>query len=329
MNPPTVKRRRFVFGGILAPQVFRSKSLEPHPSAPSMSQVATAPQPVHNRRDLRKHRRIGRLLLTSAVLAWFAILILVPTISLMNRAFSAGLAPFWDAIVSVDARRAFGLSLAITLAATAVNTVFGVAFAIVLARHRFWGQALADGLVDLPFAVSPVVAGLMLIVVYGPAGWFGQYFEQFGMRVVYALPGMVLATVFVTLPFVVREVVPVLREFGVDQEEVAYTLGAGKWRTFWRVTLPSVRWGVAYGVTLTVARSLGEFGALMVVSGNILGRTQTATLYVHDAIESFHTEGAYAASVVLAGMSFVLLIGMELLRKRVARREESESFEVY
>ncbi len=141
---------------------------------------------------------------------------------------------------------------------------------------------------------------------------------------VYAWPGMVLATMFVTVPFVVREVVPVLREFGVDQEEVARTLGAGRWRTFWQVTLPSIRWGLAYGVTLTVARSLGEFGALLVVSGNILGRTQTATLYIHDTIEGFHPEGAYAASVALAGVSFVLLIGMELLRKRVERHETGE-----
>jgi sulfate transport system permease protein len=162
----------------------------------------------------------------------------------------------------------------------------------------------------------------MLILLYGPQGWFGRGLEAAGIRVVYALPGMILANLFVTLPFVVREVVPVLREFGADQIEVAYTLGASRWRTFLRVVLPSIRWGLAYGLTLTVARSLGEFGALMVVSGNILGRTQTATLYVHDAIESFHPEGAYAASVALAGASFILLVGMELLRKRVAAREE-------
>ena len=209
-----------------------------------------------------------------------------------------------------------------TLVATVVNTVFGIAFAIVIVRHRFWGRTLADGVVDLPFAVSPIIAGLMLVLVYGPNGLIGRWLEAVGLRVVYAWPGLVLATMFVTVPFVVREVVPVLREFGVDQEEVARTLGAGRWRTFWRVTLPSIRWGLAYGVTLTVARSLGEFGALLVVSGNILGRTQTATLFVHDGIESFHPESAYAASVVLAGASFVLLIGMETLRKRVAGREE-------
>jgi sulfate transport system permease protein len=260
-------------------------------------------------------------LLTGAVLVWFAALILVPTIALVRQALAGGLRPFLDALASPDCQRAFGLTLGITALATVINTVFGVAFAMVLVRHRFWGKALADGLVDLPFAVSPVIAGLMLILLYGPNGLFGRWLEGGGIRVVYALPGMVLASLFVTLPFVVREVVPVLREFGVDQEEVAYTLGAGRWTAFWRVTLPSIRWGLAYGVTLTVARSLGEFGALLVVSGNILGRTQTATLYVHEGIESFRPEGAYAASVVLAGASFVLLVGMETLRRRVDARE--------
>ena len=266
----------------------------------------------------------GRRLLTAAVLGWFGLLILTPTLALIRGAFGGGLAPFWEALTSPDAQRAFRLTLLLTLAATVMNTVFGMAFAVVLVRQRFRGKALVDGLVDLPFAVSPIVAGLMLVILYGPRGWFGPLLERAGLRVVYAWPGMALATAFVTLPFVVREVVPVLQEFGVDQEEVAYTLGAGRWTTFWRVTLPSVRWGLAYGITLTVARSLGEFGALLVVSGNILGRTQTATLYVHDGIESFHTEGAYAASVLLAGVSFVLLIGMETLRRRVEARERSD-----
>jgi sulfate transport system permease protein len=264
---------------------------------------------------------LGRSLLIGAVLAWFALLILAPGIALVHQATRAGLAPLVTAIASADALRAFGLTLTITALATVVNTVFGVGLAVVLVRQRFCGKTLVDGLVDLPFAVSPVVAGLMLIILFGPTGWIGRPLEASGVRVVYALPGMVLASLFVTLPFVVRELVPVLREFGIDQEEVAYTLGAGPWRTFWRVTLPSIRWGLAYGMTLTVARSLGEFGALLVVSGNILGRTQTATLYVHEGIESFHPEGAYAASVVLAGLSFVLLVAMDLLRKRVAAHE--------
>ncbi len=269
-------------------------------------------------------RNVGRFLLTATVLSWFGILILVPTFALVRGAFAGGITPFRDAVTSPDAIAAFKLTLGITFVATVVNTIFGLAFAVVLVRQRFWGKTLVDGLVDLPFAVSPIIAGLMLVIVYGPKGWIGRWLEAVGIRVVYAWPGMALATIFVTLPFVVREVVPVLREFGIDQDEVAYTLGAGKWTTFWRVTLPSIRWGLAYGVTLTVARALGEFGALLVVSGNILGRTQTATLYVHDSIESFNTEGAYAASVVLAGVSFVMLIGMETLRKRVDWHERPD-----
>jgi sulfate transport system permease protein len=263
-----------------------------------------------------------RLLLTAAVVGWFALLILVPGLALVKAALAGGARPFYEALTSEDARRAFGLTIGITAATTAVNTLFGLGLAVVLVRQRFRGRALVDSLVDLPFAVSPIVAGLMLVILYGPKGWFGPWLESAGLRVVYAWPGMVLACLFVTLPFVVREVVPVLREFGLDQEEVAHTLGAGRWTTFRRVTWPSIRWGLAYGVTLTVARSLGEFGALLVVSGNILGRTQTATLYVHDGIESFNTEGAYAASVALAGLSFVLLLAMEAVRKRVAAREE-------
>jgi sulfate transport system permease protein len=266
--------------------------------------------------------------LTTAVLVWFALLVLVPTCALARQALAGGLKPFLDALTAPELRRAFGLTTLVTVLATIVNTLFGLACAVVLVRHRFRGRALVDGLVDLPFAVSPVIAGLMLVLLYGPKGWLGRWLERGGLHVVYAWPGMVLATIFVTLPFVVREVVPVLREFGIDQEEVAYTLGAGRWRTFWQVTFPSIRWGLAYGVTLTVARSLGEFGALLVVSGNILGRTQTATLFVHDSVESFHPEGAYGASLVLAAASFVLLIGMETLRKRVARREEQVEPEV-
>jgi sulfate transport system permease protein len=280
--------------------------------------VETVAGPV---RPLEQRRSLGRFLLTAVVLVWFGALILVPTLALARGALAGGLVKFWQALSTPDALRAFRLTLGITVVATVVNTVFGLGFAVVLVRQKFWGKTLADGLVDLPFAVSPIIAGLMLVILYGPNGWFGRWLEPLRVRVVYAWPGMALATAFVTLPFVVREVVPVLREFGVDQEEVAYTLGAGRWRTFWSVTLPSVRWGLAYGVTLTVARALGEFGALLVVSGNILGRTQTATLYIHDGIESFRTEGAYAASVALAGVSFVMLIAMETVRKRVQGRE--------
>jgi sulfate transport system permease protein len=266
-------------------------------------------------------RRFGRFCLIAAVLGWFAVLILVPTAAILRQVLAGGLKPFFETLTSPDVQRAFGISLGITFLATVINTVFGIALALVLVRQRFWGRTLLDGVVDLPFAVSPVVAGLMLIVLYGPGGWFGRSLESAGIRVIYALPGMTLATLFVTVPFVVRELVPVLQELGEEAEQAAYTLGAGRWRTFWSVTLPSIRWGVAYGVTLTVARSLGEFGALLVVSGNVIGRTQTATLYIHERIESFHPEGAYAASLLLAAVSFVMLVGMDAIRKRLDARE--------
>lgn len=268
---------------------------------------------------------IGRWLLTAAVLGWFALLVLVPTAALLRQVVAGGLRPFISSLGQPEVLRAFGMTLGITAIATVINTVFGVAMAIVLVRHRFWGRTLVDGVVDLPFAVSPIVAGLMLVVLYGPNGWLGRWLEGAGFRVVYAVPGMILATLFVTVPFVVRELVPILRELGEEQEQAAYTLGAGRWRTFWSVTLPSIRWGVLYGVTLTVARSLGEFGAVLVVSGNLIGQTQTATLYVHDGIESFHTEGAFAASLVLAAVSFVLLVGMDLIRQRLEAREGRRS----
>jgi sulfate transport system permease protein len=276
----------------------------------------------------QQHRRswpVGRWLLIGAVLGWFALLILVPSVAMVRQVVTGGLKPFFETLLTPEVRRAFGLTLGITALATVVNTVFGIAVALVVVRQRFWGRSLLDGVVDLPFAVSPVVAGLMLITLYGPDGWLGRPLEAAGFRVVYAVPGMILATLFVTVPFVVRELVPILRELGEEHEQAAFTLGAGRWQTFWKVTLPSIRWGVAYGVTLTIARSLGEFGAVLVVSGNLIGNTQTATLYIHDGIESFHTQGAYAASLVLAAISFVLLVGMDVIRKRLDAKEGKRS----
>ena len=268
---------------------------------------------------------LGRWLLTSVVLTWFAILILVPTLALVRQVAIGGLNPFLEAMARPEVQRAFAMTMGITALATVVNTVFGIAFALVLTRQRFWGRSLVDGIVDMPFAISPIVAGLMLIVLYGPDGWLGRWLEPAGFRVVYAVPGMILATMFVTVPFVVRELVPVLRELGEEYEQAAHTLGAGRWRTFWSVTLPSIRWGVAYGVTLTVARSLGEFGAVLVVSGNVIGHTQTATLYIEEGVESFHPQGAYAASLVLAALSFLLLVGMEYIRKHLEGGREKRS----
>jgi sulfate transport system permease protein len=186
-------------------------------------------------------------------------------------------------------------------------------------RGRFRGRSLLGAFIDLPFAVSPVVVGLALILVYGNAGWFGGWLTDHGIRVIFSTPGIALATIFVSLPFVAREVVPVLREIGLDQEEAARTLGASWWQTFWRVTLPAIRWGLAYGVILTTARALGEFGAVSVVSGKLAGQTQTLTLFVEDRFQSFDLTGAYAAAVVLALLAIAVIATLTLLDRRKER----------
>jgi sulfate transport system permease protein len=187
--------------------------------------------------------------------------------------------------------------------------------ALAIVRRKFRGHGLVNSIVDLPLALSPVVVGLALVLVYGRQGWWGGWLIDNGFQVIFALPGMVLATIFVSLPFVVREVVPVLREIGDEQEEASATLGASSWQTFWRVTLPAIRWGVAYGVVLTTARALGEFGAVSVVSGRIAGRTETMTLHVEERFQAFEVQDAYAASVVLALLAVMTLLAMTLLRK--------------
>jgi sulfate transport system permease protein len=218
----------------------------------------------------------------------------------------------WRAVTAADAVHAFWLSLGIAAVAVPLNTVFGVACAVVLVRQRFPGRRLLDAVIDLPFAISPVVVGLALVLVYGQAGWLAER----GVQVIFSLPGMVLATVFVSLPYVVREVAPVLREVGTEQEEAAWTLGAGSLRSFLLVTLPSIRWGVAYGVVLTTARALGEFGAVSIVSGRLAGQTETLTLYVENRFEGFDLVGAYSAALVLAALALLILLAMTRLNRK-------------
>jgi len=221
-------------------------------------------------------------------------------------------------VTTPDALHAFWLTVLMVAIAVPANAVFGVGAALVIVRGRFRGRALLGALIDLPFAVSPVVVGLALILVYGRDGWLGGWLTDHGIRIIFSTPGIALATIFVSLPFVAREVVPVLREIGTDQEQAAHTLGASGWQTFWRVTLPAIRWGLAYGVILTTARALGEFGAVSVVSGKLAGQTQTLTLFVEDRFQSFDLTGAYAAAVVLAALAVAVIGVLTLLDRRRA-----------
>jgi sulfate transport system permease protein len=249
-------------------------------------------------------------------LGYLALLLLVPVALIFYRTFEHGLGAVWDSITTPAAIHAFWLTIEVTAIAVPLNTAFGIVTALVLARGSFRAKWLLDALIDLPFAVSPVVIGLSLILVYGTTGWFGEDLASAGIQVIFSVPGIVLATLFVSLPFVVREVEPVLREVGDDQEQAAATLGASAWQTFWRITLPSIRWGVAYGVVLSVARCIGEFGAVSVVSGKISGQTETLTLLVEKRFGNFDVAGAYAASALLALIAFTTLLLMTVVKPR-------------
>jgi sulfate transport system permease protein len=258
---------------------------------------------------------IARLSLRFAVLFYIAAILLVPVGLVFWRTFEHGIGPAWDAVTTPDARHAFWLTLKIAAIAVPLNTIFGIVCALAIVRHRFPGKGVLNAVVDLPLALSPVVIGLALFLLYGRNGWF----NWLPFQILFSTPAMVLATMFVSLPFVVREVVPVLREIGTDQEQAAATLGAGPIATFRRVTLPAIRWAVAYGVVLTTARSIGEFGAVSVVSGRISGRTETLTLLVQDRYESFDLTGAYAASVVLAMIAIATLVLLTIFKPREER----------
>jgi len=253
-------------------------------------------------------------------LGYLAVLLVAPVGLVFWRTFEHGFSPAWHAVTTHDARHAFWLTILIALIAVPANTVFGVALALAIVRRRFPGKGLVNAVVDLPLALSPVVVGLALLLLYGRLGWFGPFLERHGIHVVFALPSMILATIFVSLPFVVREVVPVLREIGTEQEQAASTLGASGFQTLVRITLPAIRWAIAYGVVLTTARCLGEFGAVSVVSGHLVGRTETATLYVQDQFEGFDLTGAYAASVLLALIAIGTLVAMNAFRPKEEAR---------
>jgi sulfate/thiosulfate transport system permease protein len=239
-----------------------------------------------------------------------------PVAAIFWRTFQHGLGPVVAALTAPAALHALWLTLIIVGVAVPANTVFGLLGAMTLARGWRPLRGLLDVIIDLPFAISPVVVGLALMLIYGRTGWLGGWLTSHGVQVIFALPGMILATVFVSLPFVIREVTPVLREVGTDQEQAALTLGASKLQTFFRITLPSIRWGLAYGVVLTTARALGEFGAVSVIAGHVSGVSQTLTLYVDDRFQAFDLAGAYTASIVLALLALFTLLLMNMLAKR-------------
>jgi sulfate transport system permease protein len=253
---------------------------------------------------------IGKYALRVFSLSYLAVLLVAPVGYVFWKAFEHGVGPAWDAVTTPDALHALKVTLILTAIAVPANTIFGVSCALAIVRHRFPGAGIVNALVDLPLALSPVVVGLALLLLYGRGGWLE------GHGIVFALPGMVLATIFVSLPFVVREVVPVLREIGMEQEQAAATLGASAFQTFRRVTWPAIRYATAYGVVLTTARCLGEFGAVSVVSGRLAGETESLTLFVQDRYQSFDTTGAYAAAVVLALLAMATLLLMTLLKPK-------------
>jgi len=263
--------------------------------------------------------RRAKLSLRTLALLYLTLLLLAPVGVVFWRTFEHGFATAWSFMTTPAAISAFWLSLLIAAIAVPLNTIFGVGAALVIARTKTPGRGILDALIDLPFVVSPVIAGLALLLVYGQGGWFGSAFLNNGIRVIYAVPGMVIATVFISLPFVVREVTPVLREVGDEQEQAAATLGASSWQTFWRVTLPTIRWGVAYGVVLTTARALGEIGAVLVVSSNVAGSTLTLPLLLYqreDQVGSQVSTSVYALATELAVISVAVLLLMTFFGSR-------------
>jgi sulfate transport system permease protein len=250
------------------------------------------------------------------VLAYLALLLVLPVVVILYRTLQHGLAPVIDTLTTTEALHAYQVTLIVALCAVVLNTVFGVGAAILLVRHRFPGRRILDALIDLPIAVSPVVVGLALILVYGNKTGFGGWLADHGIQVIFSLPGMVMATSFVALPLVVRAVAPVLEEIGEEQEQAAATLGASGFQRFTRITLPSIRGALAYGVVLSLARALGEFGAVAVVSGRLIGKTETVPLYVLDLYNNFDQTGAYAAATSLVLVAVVALIASRFLRPR-------------
>jgi len=259
-----------------------------------------------------------KLALRFVAVGYLAAVLVAPLVFVFYRTFAHDSSSVWSALRDPDTIHAFKVTLIAVAIAVPLNTIFGVVCALAIVRRRFPGKGIVNAFVDLPLALSPVVVGFSLYLLYGRFGWFGHWLLAHGIQVLFALPAIVLATIFVSVPFVAREVIPTLREIGDEQEQASYTLGASSWQTFWRVTLPSIRWAVIYGVVLTTARCLGEYGAVAVVSGSIQGRTETATLRVQEEYENLNFAGAYGISLTLALIAILVLVLMTTLRPKEA-----------
>lgn len=271
--------------------------------------------------DGRVRPKLAEWAVVGIALFYAVLLLFAPLAALARGALSRGLATFFREVTTPDALSSLKLTFFLAVGATILNTVFGVATAWLLVRDKkFPGRRIVNGIVDMPFAVSPVIAGFMLIVLFGRTGWFAPVAEALGIKVLFAFPGMLIATTFISLPFVIREIMPLLEQIGEEEENAAYTLGAGRWRAFWSVTLPGIRSGLQYGVLLTFARAVGEVGAVLVVSGSIVGMTETATLFIFRALDERNAVAGYAMALLLALSSFVLLTAMEWIRRRAHRR---------
>jgi sulfate/thiosulfate transport system permease protein len=260
--------------------------------------------------------------LIGIAIIYLGLVLFIPALNVFVQAFHKGVGPFLENLTRPDFQNAVRLTVLLALFSVPVNVVFGLCAAWALARKRFPGRTLLLSILDLPFAISPVVAGLMIVLLYGRNGWFGPWLEANNLKIIFAFPGMLLATAFVSLPFVAREVIPVLEETGPEEEEAARTLGANDWQIFWRVTLPNIRWGLLYGVILTNARAMGEFGAVSVVSGNIARQTQSLPLFVEESYKQYETEAAYSAAVLLALLAVVTLFLKEILERKTRTKDE-------
>ena len=260
--------------------------------------------------------RSARAGLIAVAVAYVAILLLAPLAGIVWTVAKGGAHVITQTLSAHDVLHAYLLTAIIAVLTVVITAAFGVLVALVLTRHRFPGRRLLSALVNLPLAVSPVIVGLMAVLLFGRTGWFEPFFAARGIQIIFALPSMVLVTIFICLPFVVREVAPVLEELGTEEEEAARTLGASGLQTFFRVTLPNIRWGLLYGVALSAARALGEIGAVLIVSGAIQGKTETATLYILRAIEERQDASAYLVALTLAAASIVILVAIEVFKRK-------------